>query len=183
VADTAWYYDGVVYAYTKNLFSGTSAAAFSPNESMTRGQLVTVLWRMAGKPQAAAASKFTDVKASSYCTAAVSWAAEAGLVSGYTTDTFSPDKAISRQQLAAILYKYAQLMKYDTTAGGMAIREYSDYDQIASYAAEGLGWANAAGLVKGTDGKINPAGTAQRCQVAVILSRFCQTVALTTAGK
>lgn len=181
VADSAWYYDGVVYVYTKNLFSGTTAAAFAPETSMSRGQLVTVLWRMAGKPQTASAGKFTDVAADSYCASAVSWASESGIVDGYTATAFAPEKAISRQQLAAILYKYAKLMKYDTTAGGMAIREFSDYSQIASYAAEGLGWANAAGLVKGTDGKISPNGTAQRCQVAVILSRFCQTVALTTA--
>lgn len=182
VTDSAWYYDGVVYAYTKNLFAGTTATAFSPESSMTRGQLVTVLWRMAGKPQTTSTGKFTDVAADSYCADAVAWAAESRVVGGYTDTTFVPDKAITRQQLATILYQYAKLMKYDTTAAGMAIREFSDYDQIASYATEGLGWANAAGLVKGTDGKINPEGTAQRCQVAVILSRFCQTVALTTAA-
>lgn len=181
VTDSDWYYDGVTYAYAKSLFSGLTATTFAPQKAMTRGQLVTVLWRMAGKPAAAAAGKFTDVAADSYCAAAVAWATENKIVSGYTAATFAPNKDISRQQLATILYKYAQYKQYDTTAAGMAIREFSDYDQIASYAAEGLGWANAAGLVNGGSGKINPTGTAQRCQVAVILSRFCQTVALTSA--
>lgn len=150
---------------------------------MSRGQLITVLWRMAGEPQAAASGKFTDVTAGSYCASAVAWATEKGIADGYTAASFAPERAVSRQQLAVLLYRYAKLMKYDTTAGGMAIREFSDYDQISSYATEGLGWANAAGLIKGSAGKIDPAGTAQRCQVAVILSRFCKTVALTTAEK
>jgi 5''-nucleotidase/2'',3''-cyclic phosphodiesterase and related esterases len=176
VDNSAWYYDGVVYAYENNLFSGTSATSFTPSATMTRGQLVTVLWRMAGKPTATAAAKFTDVASDAYYASAVAWASESGIVSGYTATTFNPDQAISRQQFATILYKYAQVMKYDTTAGGMAIREFSDYDQIASYATAAMGWANAAGLIKGGDNKINPTGTAQRCQVAVILTRFCQSI-------
>ena len=91
-----------------------------------------------------------------------------------------PGQAISRQQFATILYNYAQLMKYDTTAGGMAIREFSDYDQIAPYALAGMGWANAAGLINGTTATtINPSGTAPRSQVAVILMRFCENIAKT----
>jgi len=181
VANSAWYYDGVVYAYENGIFSGTSATSFSPSATMTRGQLAAVLWRMAGSPEPTKAAGFTDVDSDAYYAKAVAWAVENGITSGKTATTFDPKTPISRQQFATFLYKYAKVMKYDTTAGGMAIREFSDYDQIASYAGEAMGWTNAAGLIQGSSGKINPTGTATRAQVAVILMRFSQNVKLLSA--
>jgi len=187
VADTAWYYDGVVYAYENGVFSGTSTTAFSPAATMTRGQLVAVLWRMAGSPEPTKTAAFTDVDSDAYYAKAVNWAVEKGITSGKSTTSFDPKAAISRQQFATFLYQYAKLMKYDTTQGGMAIREFSDYGQISSYAGEAMAWANAAGLIQGSStgtaaSKINPTGTATRGQVAVILMRFAKNVKMASAS-
>lgn len=178
VHSSNWYYDGVVYAYDNSLFSGKTDTTFAPDATMTRAQLVTVLWRMAGSPEPTAATTLTDVSADQYYAKAVAWAVEQGITSGYTETTFAPDRPVTREQMATLLFKYAKVMKLDTTAGGMAIREYADYDQISAFASEALGWANAAGLIQGytTDSTIRPQGTATRAQVAVILMRFGQNI-------
>lgn len=177
VVESDWYYTGVVYAYENGLFSGVTASSFAPKATMTRGQLVTVLWRMAGKPEATAAG-FTDVAADSVYAAAINWAYANKITSGYTETTFNPNKAITREQFATILMNYAKYMKYDVTAGGNAIKEYTDYPTISAFAGEAMNWANAAQLINGyDDNTIRPQGTATRGQVAVILQRFCTTVA------
>ena len=175
----AWYHDGVVYAYENNLFSGTGADTFSPAAAMTRGQLVTVLWRMAGQPEAKTGAAFSDVTPASAFAKAIAWAAETKVAGGYADGTFQPNKPVNREQFATILYNYAKSMQYDTTAGGMAIREYADYDSISVFALPALTWANAQGLIQGSakTHTVNPKGTAPRAQAAVILQRFCTTVA------
>lgn len=176
VADTAWYYDGVVYAYENGLFSGKTATAFVPYATMTRGQLAAVLWRMAGSPEPKAAAAFTDVAADSYYAKAIAWASENGITSGYTATTFEPDRAISRQQFAFFLYKYAQLQGVKTEAA-MGTAGYEDVGTVSDYASSAMIWAVSSGILQGSDGKLNPTGTAYRCQVAVILMRYCKTAA------
>lgn len=172
-----WYYDGVVYAYENGLFAGTTATTFAPNATMTRGQLVTVLWRMAGKPEAASAG-FADVDPASAYADAIDWAYANKITSGYTETTFQPGKAITREQFATILMNYAKFMQYEVTAGGDAVKGYSDFASISGFAGEALAWANAEKLINGyEDNTIRPQGTATRGQVAVILQRFCTTVA------
>ena len=179
VKDTDWFYGSVQYAVDNNLFKGTSATTFSPNVNMTRGMLVTVLWRMAGSPAMADYGyPYGDVNAKTNEFApAIYWARDQKLVNGYSDDKFGPDDAVTREQMVSILYRYAALKKYDTTQGGMAIREYSDYASISSYAATAMDWGVNAGLLNGSDGKLNPASGASRAEVAAILMRFGQKLA------
>jgi len=160
-----WFYDDVAYAVQNGLFAGTSGTAFSPDASMTRGMLWTVLARLAGvKTDAAANVHYYDV--------ARTWAMEQGL-----TDGTNPDAPVTREQLAAILYRYATRKGYDTTQGGMAIREFADYAGISSWAGEAMTWAVNAGLLNGSANYLQPQGTATRAQVAAILHRFCEKLA------
>jgi len=178
VNDTDWFYNGIVYAYGNNLFSGKSHNVFSPYGLMTRAQIMTVLWRMAGSPDPTDETSFKDVSSKQYYAKAVAWAVENQIATGYNKNTFQPNRPVTREQLAAFLYNYANVMGYDATAGGMAIREYADYDQISGFASQALAWANAAGLIQGytSDSTIRPHGSATRAQVAVILQRFSQNV-------
>lgn len=175
----AWYYDAAVYVHANALFSGNSSGHFSPQGPMTRGQLVTVLWRMAGQPAAKGENPFVDVKDDSAFAKAIVWAAENDLTGGYADQTFQPNRPVSREQLAVFLYHYAKHMGYDTTQGGMALREYQDYASIGVYAVPALTWANSAGLIQGNEktNSITPKAPATRAQVAVILQRFSTTVA------
>lgn len=154
VAADAWYYDSAAYAYHNGLFSGTSATTFSPNASMTRQTVWMVLARMDGKTPATMA----DARA---------WAMKAGVSDG--TD---PAGAVTRQQLAATLYRYAQYKKYDIAQGGGNIRKFADYKEISQYALPGLSWAVNVGLVQGSDNRMMPSGGATRAQVAAILQRL-----------
>ncbi len=174
VNNSDWYYDGIVYAYGNSLFSGKSHNVFSPNGLMTRAQVMTVLYRLAGSPETTGETGFKDVSSDQYYAPAVAWAVKNEIASGYNKNTFQPNHPVTREQLATFLYNYAKVMNLDTTAGGMAIREYTDYDQISSFASEALAWANAAGLIQGytTDSTIRPHGNATRAQVAVIMMRF-----------
>jgi hypothetical protein len=173
VRDTDWFYGSVQYAADKGLFKGTSATAFSPNVTMTRGMLVTVLWRMAGSPAMDDYGyPYSDVNAVTNPYApAIYWARAQKLVTGYSDDVFGPDDAVTREQLVSILYRYAKLRAYDTAQGGMAIREFADYASVSAYASEAMGWAVSAGLLNGSDGKLLPQNGASRAQVAAVLMR------------
>lgn len=178
VARGDWFYDGVKYAYDRGLMSGVTGSSFGPGEATTRGMLVTVLWRMAGSPVVNYLMDFSDVDAQSYYGEAVRWAASLGIVSGYDDGRFGPDDAITREQLALILYGFARNQGYDTTQGGMAIREFDDYDQIAPWAFQTLDWAVNAGLISGTGSRrLDPAGSATRAQIAQILMRLSENLA------
>ena len=177
VPEGYWAYDAIRYVYENGLMNGTSGTTFSPEATITRGQIVTILWRLEGSPVVNYLMTFDDVAESAYYAEAVRWAASEGIVTGYGDGTFGPGDAITRQQLAAILYRYAQYKGYDTTQGGMAIREYADYDQISGYALEAMDWAVNAGLINGTSGStLSPQGSATRAQAAVILMRFCESI-------
>ena len=180
VPEGYWAYDAIRYVYGEGLMAGTSADAFSPDATTTRGQIVTILWRLSGSPVVNYLMDYSDVSLDSYYAEAVRWATSEGIVGGYGGGLFGPDDAITREQLAAILYRYAQYEGYDTTQGGMAIREYADYEQISDFALEALDWAVSAGIISGTSATtLSPSGSATRAQVAVILMRFCQDIANT----
>ncbi|MPM23197.1 hypothetical protein SDC9_69661 [bioreactor metagenome] len=159
VSEDAWCYGSVAYAYSNGLFSGTSAKTFSPSGATTRQMIWMVLARMDGKTPA-------DMNA------ARTWAMEIGI-----SDGSNSTNSISREQMAAILYRYAQYKGYDTTQGGMAIREFADYDSFSKYALTALGWSVNAGLMQGSDNNLMPTGSATRAQAVTILQRFCQNVA------
>ena len=177
VPASAWYCDAVEYVYENGLMSGVSGGRFAPNDTLTRAMLVQTLYAMEGRPAAASAG-FADVASGDWYASAVNWAAANGVVSGVSETGFGPNNALTREQLALILYRYAQYKGYDTTQGGMAIREFADYGSISSWAAEAMGWAVNAGLISGVGGnQIAPTGTASRAQVAQILMNFCENVA------
>ncbi|MDD3228677.1 MAG: S-layer homology domain-containing protein [Oscillospiraceae bacterium] len=159
VTEDAWYYGSVAYAYNNGLFAGTGTTTFSPETSMTRQMIWMVLARLDGKTPA-------DMDA------ARAWAME-----NVISDGTNPTTAITREQLATILCRYAKYKGYDVTQGGMSIREFTDYGSISEYALTALGWSVNAGLIQGSDNNLMPAGSATRAQVATILQRFCHHVA------
>lgn len=175
VSADSWYSGAVAFVSGHELFSGTGGAVFAPDESMTRGMLAQVLHNLESNPAAGSRTAFRDVAADDWYAQAVAWAASEGIVSGYGNGAFGPGDPVTREQLAVMLYRYAQHEGYDTTQGGMAIREYADYDQISDFAREALDWAVSAGIINGTSATtLSPSGSATRAQVAVILMRFCQ---------
>ncbi len=167
-----WFSGAVQYVTEKGLMAGTDAHSFSPQANTTRAMIVTILWRMEGKPAPSGTAAFADVPTGEYYTQAVAWAAKEGIVSGQSADRFAPQQSITREQLAAMLFRYAQYKKQDTTQGGMAIREYADSGSISEYAAPALGWAVNTGLLMGSGNQLLPGGSATRAQVAAVLKRF-----------
>ena len=177
IAAGAWYADAVQYVYENGMMNGTSETMFSPEATTTRAMIVTILHRLENEP-AAVDSDFTDVAGGSYYADAVDWAAANGIVNGVSETSFAPDDAITREQMAAILYRYAQSKGYDTTVGGMSLSEYADASRISAYATTAMQWANAEGLITGvTDTTLSPQGSATRAQVATILMRFVENIA------
>lgn len=173
----SWYEDAVWYVYENGLMAGTSDTTFEPDTTTSRGMIVTVLYRLEGAPTVSGASGFTDVADGQYYADAVAWAAANNIVGGYGNGLFGPNDTITREQMAAILYRYAQYKGYDVTASA-DLSDYSDVAQVSSYALAALQWANAEGLVNGTsDTTLTPGGSATRAQVAVILMRFCENIA------
>ena len=187
-----WCYDAVRYVFEAGLMNGTSADTFTPNASTTRGQIVAILYRLEGSPapvqgnadssfilvggEPAGQTTFSDVAPGAYYAAAVSWASAGGIVNGYGDGTFRPNNLITREQLAAFLYRYASQKGRDVS-GRTALNAFADAGQVASYAVEPLSWAVSAGLVNGVSADtLSPRGNASRAQVAVILSRFVQNV-------
>ena len=175
VSTSDWFYDDVAFVYKNGLFSGTDSRSFSPNASMTRAMLVTVLYRLEGEPTVTGRSSFTDVRSGAYYEKAVIWAAANGIVTGTDSTSFSPDAKVTREQLAAILYRYAQYRKLDTDASAK-LNSFTDADSVSAYASEALGWAVSEGLINGASGKLMPKGDATRAQVAAILHRFVKNV-------
>lgn len=178
VRESDWFYEDVAFAYENGLFAGTSDTTFSPNASMTRAMLVTVLYRLEGQPAVNGRSGFSDVTFNSYYEDAVTWAADNGIVNGTSTSTFSPNTNVTREQMAAILYRYAQYKQYNTAASSSLIG-FTDHASVSGYATASLEWAVAEKLVNGSAGKLMPTGNATRAQVAAILHRFVENVATT----
>lgn len=171
-----WAHDDITYVYENDLMNGTDGSLFSPESTTTRAQVVTVLYRLAGQPAADWANPFWDVPASAWFHDAVTWAWENDITGGVSSTHFGAGNAVTREQLATFLYRYAQDQGYDTSARA-DLSGYSDAGLVSSYATEALSWANATGLIIGTTGTtLSPKGSATRAQVATILSRFCQDV-------
>ena len=166
-----WFYDVVKYAYDNGLMTGTSATTFEPNTTTTRGMIVAILNRLEGNPTAADAG-FADVNSGDWYADAVNWAASVGIVNGYSDTQFGPNDPITREQMAAILYNYAEYKGYDVSARA-DISSYDDAANVSDWAIESVQWANAMGLVNGmTDTTLDPQGNATRAQIAAILSRY-----------
>jgi len=176
VATSSWYYSAVKYMQDKGLMAGTSTTTFSPDMTTTRAMIVTILYRMENEP-AATASTFPDVAAGQWYSNAVAWAAANGIVSGYDNGNFGPEDIITREQMAAILFRYASFKGYDVTKTAN-LSAYGDGTQVSEYAQSSMQWANGAGLIIGTDTNLLlPTGSATRAQVASILMRFLENIA------
>ena len=176
VASDASYYDAVKYVYENDIFQGFTDTTFGPDSTMTRGQMVTVLWRMNGSPEPKADCPFGDVAAASPFRKAIAWAAENGLTNGYTATTFVPNQAISRQQFLTILYRYAQFMGYDVSVGeDTNILSYEDVAQVSEVFIPAMQWACGSGVLV-ADKTLTPTAPALRYQVAEFLANFCQKV-------
>ena len=170
----AWYVDAVTYTVQKGLFKGVSETLFAPEETMTRAMLVTVLHRMEGSPAPAAGSGFEDVPDGTWYTDAVAWARENGVVKGYSDTRFGPDDPVTREQMAAILYRYTGKKGRDVSKTADLSR-YDDESTVSDWAKQAMCWANAEGLLIGrSETTLNPRDTATRAEVAMILMRYCE---------
>ena len=177
VSETDWFYEDVAYVYTNNLMNGTSTTMFSPNTTTTRGMIVTILYRLEGEPSVSDNCHFADVKSGSYYEKAITWAAAKGIVSGYGNNQFGPDDPITREQMAVILFRYAQYKGLDVSAGeDTNILSYSDALDISEYAFPAMQWICGESILNGSDGNLMPRGSATRAQVAAILHRFCENI-------
>lgn len=174
VASDAWYAQAVAYVYRQDLMSGTAQNQFSPDLTTNRAMLVTILYRLAGSPAVDGGSAFTDVAGGDWFASGVAWASANGIVTGYGDGRFGPNDPITREQMAAILYRYAGFAG-QSTAGQADLSGYTDAGQVSPYAAEPMGWAVDRGLITGVSaGTLAPGGSATRAQVATILMRFCE---------
>lgn len=171
-----WATDAVEFVAARELFNGTGNHQFTPNGDMTRGMLVTVLYRLAYEPDAPA-DVFTDVSPNAYYADAIAWADQAGVVNGYGNNTFGPEDNVTREQMVTILYRYAQKSGNLTATPG-TLDKFADAGSVSGYAGEAMGWAVEVGLIKGVDAThIAPQNNATRAEVATILMRFCENVA------
>ena len=174
VPSGSWYYDDVAYVYDTGLMTGLTATTFGPNLSTTRGMIVTILWRMENEPAAKHGCPFADVRRGSYYEQAIAWASENGIVTGFDASTFAPDRAITREQLAAILFRFAAYRGMDAVTLRENLSSFQDQAAISAYAVSALNWAVGEGLMQGTGDKLEPTGNATRAQVAAMLRRFMQ---------
>ena len=176
--DTAkWYHLSVDYVLTHKMMNGVSSRTFAPNANLTRGMLVQILYNMEGKPKGTAAN-FSDVQADAWYAEAVGWAASNKVVTGYADGTFRPNAAVTREQAAAILYRYAQSKGIDVSVGeNTNILSYVDVQQASEYAIPALQWAVGAGVLNGKNGsRLAPTGTATRAEIAAIMQRWCENI-------
>ena len=174
VSETDWFCEDVRWAVENGIFQGVGNGLFAPEQALTRGQLVTVLYRMVGSPEPKAEANFRDVAADSYYAKAVAWANENGIVLGMGDGTFDPDSAVTREQMVTIFFRYAKFCGVKTEAG--TLDAFRDAASVSDYAREAMGWAVKAGLVKGDGQDLMPKATASRAQAAAILHRFAAVV-------
>ena len=174
VSEKDWFYGDVMFVYENGLMLGTSKTLFSPHGTATRGMMATILWRMEGSPAPKGKNSFTDVEAGKWYADAITWTAENGIFAGYGKDKFGPDDPITREQLAAIFYRYADYKGYDLTVKGN-LDKFKDADKITDYAKTAMQWAVGSRLMKGKSGNLlDPQGTATRAEIAAMLHRFIE---------
>ena len=182
VTESDWFYDDVVYAYENGLFSGTSDTTFSPNASMTRAMLVTVLYRLEGQPTVSGRSGFSDVKLNSYYEDAVTWAADNGIVNGTGATTFSPNTNVTREQMAVLLYGYTEKYAPAYLGGAASLNGFPDAASVSNWAYAAMSWAVGNGLISGIASNgadyLAPSGGATRAQIAAIMMRYCRLTGL-----
>lgn len=168
-----WFYEGVAYATEQRLMNGISQTTFDPNGETSRAMLVTILWRVAGRPQVDYAMTFADVAQDQWYTEAIRWASGMGIVQGYSQTEFGLNDPVTREQMAVILYRYSQTNGTQTEQE--VVSAYQDAEQISPWARDGLNWAVATELLQGVgNGMLSPGGQASRAQTATIFMRFCQ---------
>ena len=174
VRERDWFYKAVSYAVEHGLMSGMGDGTFSPNTPLQREMFATVLWNLEGNPAPKDVAPFLDVTSDKYYADAIAWTSENGIVAGFG-DTFGAGVPITREQFAVMLHNYARYKGYDTTQGGMAVREFSDYENISDYARPAMAWAVNAGIMGGMDdGTLMPQGKATRAEAATMLMNFCE---------
>ena len=174
ISEKDWFYGDVMFVYENGLMLGTSKTLFSPHGTAMRGMMATILWRMEGSPVPKGKNSFTDVEAGKWYADAITWTTENGIFAGYGKDKFCPDDPITREQLAAIFYRYADYKGYDLTVKG-DLDKFKDADKITDYAKTAMQWAVGSGLVKGKSGNLlDPQGTATRAEIAAMLHRFIE---------
>ena len=174
ISEKDWFYGDVMFVYENGLMLGTSKTLFSPHGTAMRGMMATILWRMEGSPVPKGKNSFTDVEAGKWYADAITWTTENGIFAGYGKDKFFPDDPITREQLAAIFYRYTDYKGYDLTVKG-DLDKFKDADKITDYAKTAMQWAVGSGLVKGKSGNLlDPQGTATRAEIAAMLHRFIE---------
>ena len=174
ISEKDWFYGDVMFVYENGLMLGTSKTLFSPHGTAMRGMMATIFWRMEGSPVPKGKNSFTDVEAGKWYADAITWTTENGIFAGYGKDKFCPDDPITREQLAAIFYRYADYKGYDLTVKG-DLDKFKDADKITDYAKTAMQWAVGSGLVKGKSGNLlDPQGTATRAEIAAMLHRFIE---------
>ena len=174
ISEKDWFYGDVMFVYENGLMLGTSKTLFSPHGTAMRGMMATILWRMEGSPVPKGKNSFTDVEVGKWYADAITWTTENGIFAGYGKDKFCPDDPITREQLAAIFYRYADYKGYDLTVKG-DLDKFKDADKITDYAKTAMQWAVGSGLVKGKSGnQLDPQGTATRAEIAAMLHRFIE---------
>ena len=176
VAEGAWYYDAVAYVYRNGLMSGVTADRFAPDYTLDRATLATILWRLAGEPVVDYLLPFEDVPEGEWYSEAIRWAASTGIVTGTTPTTFRPTQAVTREQMAAMVHRYADYMGYDTTASS-DMTGFTDAESVNDYAVTPMSWSVAEGLISGIGTEIRPQSSATRAQIATMLMRLCESVA------
>jgi len=176
VPASAWFYPAIDFVFKNEYFTGTSATAFSPGSSMTRAMFVTVLHRLEGRPALDGGGAFSDVKNPSlYYYNAVTWANARNIVRGYEDGTFQPDRPVTREEMAAIMHRYASFKGRDTSAPGAALEAFPDRGDVSGFAADPMRWAVSSEVIKGSGGKLLPRNTATRAEVAQIILNYCVT--------
>ena len=175
---TSWYYNAVRYTYNNKIMQGLDNKTFAPNAKLTRGMIVTILWKIENGPENDGNSKFTDVDSSAWYAKAVKWAADNKIVKGYLgTTNFGPKDFVTRQDLAVILRNYANYKGYDTKVIG-DLSEFKDFRQVSSYAQEAIEWAVAKGVITGNakTKTLSPKGNATRAETAAMIQKYCVNV-------
>ena len=174
VSSSDWFYNDVRYVYEKGIMDGTGADRFSPNAPLTRAMIVTILYRMAGSPSVSGSSDFTDVAAGKWFAKAVAWAAANGIVNGYGSGLFGPNDPVTREQLAAILYRYAVYGGMTAVTLEENLGGFADTAQLSAYAIQAMNWAVGQGLINGSGSNLVPKAQATRAQVAAIIHRYLE---------
>lgn len=173
VSPNAWYFEAVSFVYDKGLMEGTSNYAFSPDADLSRGMLAAILYRMAGSPEVSGYSTFGDVPTTAYYARAIAWAQDHGIVTGVSAESYKPDSPVTREQLVAILSRYAQYKGYETSVSYDYLSTYGDASSASAYAREALNWAVARGVIDGQSGGVlAPTATASRAEVAQVLMNY-----------